>query len=249
MCAPAALVFQASEWGSKVILAGGLGWIITLQAGIPWPGRHLEPGCGSPRVRGWAAVRYKKLPVVVQQVKQSAPDQPAGPQGSIIHGFLTPLVLHIFSVLTLLFMYIYSWKWTFNTTEMLTTFAFMGGGDFKFLPITEARITPKMCSFVQQLYKVDFVHVIESWYRTSSVQLCIITWGNSSSDGSAVEHVQTRVTNPRDTVRVKQLPGLQAADKSEPLVHGALKLRVLLIVEEQPTSARAHGTLVRVWRE
>lgn len=146
-------------------------------------------------------------------------------------------------------MYICSWKWTFNTIETLTTFALMGGGEFKFSPITAGRISPKMCGFVQQLYKVDLVHVIESWYRTSSVQLCIITWGSSSSVGSAVQHVQTRVTNPRDAVRAKQLPGLQAADKSEPLVHAAPKLRVLLMVEEQPTSACAEGTLVRVWRE
>lgn len=63
--------------------------IITLQAGIPWPGRHLEPGCGSPQVHGWAAVSYKKPPTSLQH-----------PRGSIIHRFLTPLVLHIFSVLT-----------------------------------------------------------------------------------------------------------------------------------------------------
>lgn len=225
--------------------------IITLQAGIPWPDRHLEPGCGSPWVCGWAAVRYKNYLLWCNRWNSRHPTSPRDPRGSIIHGLLTPLVLHIFSVLTLLspFMYICSWKWTFNTIETLTTFAFMRDGDFKFSPITGARISPKMCSFVQQLYKVDFVRVIESWYRTSSVQLCIITWGSSSSDGSAVEHVQTRVTNPRDAVRVKQLPGLQAADKSEPLVHAALKLRVLLMVEEQPFSACAEGTLLRVWRK
>lgn len=57
--------------------------------------------------------------------------------------------------------------------------------------------------------------------------------------------MQTWVTNPRDTARVKQLSGLQSADKPELLVQAASKLRVILMVEEQPP-ARAEGTLVSV---